>query len=147
MGRWVDFTNTYKTMDLNFMETVWWVFESLYEKGLIYEGFKVMPFSAKLGTPLSNFEANLNYQEVQDPSLIVVLPLRDSLDTAFLAWTTTPWTLPSNLAIMVNENFEYVKIRREDHYYILAHNRLGHYFKEGEYEVSPSSSITIWVTN
>ena len=71
MGRWVDFDQTYRTMDLTFMESVWWVFKQLYDKGLVYEGFKVMPFSTKLGTPLSNFEANLNYKDVDDPSITV----------------------------------------------------------------------------
>ena len=135
MGRFVGFTDTWRTMDLSFMESVWWVFSQLYQKGLVYEGYKVMPFSAQLGTPLSNFEANLNYKEVDDPSLTVLFSLVDEPNTSFVVWTTTPWTLPSNLAIMVNENFEYVKISQEDHYYILAHNRLGHYFKEGEYEI------------
>ncbi|MGL5263926.1 MAG: isoleucine--tRNA ligase, partial [Candidatus Rhabdochlamydia sp.] len=135
MGRFVSFSDTWRTMDLNFMESVWWVFAQLYQKGLVYEGYKVMPFSAQLGTPLSNFEANLNYKEVDDPSLTVLFSLRDEPNTSFVVWTTTPWTLPSNLAIMVNESFEYVKIKKEDHYYILARNRLGHYFKEGEYEI------------
>ena len=75
MGRWVDFAQTYRTMDLPFMESVWWVFKQLYEKGLVYEGYKVMPFSAKLGTPLSNFEAGENYKDVDDPSLTVAFPL------------------------------------------------------------------------
>ncbi|MDR2539756.1 MAG: isoleucine--tRNA ligase [Chlamydiales bacterium] len=135
MGRFVSFTDTWRTMDLSFMESVWWVFAQLYQKGLVYEGYKVMPFSAQLGTPLSNFEANLNYKEVDDPSLTVLFSLVDEPNTSFVVWTTTPWTLPSNLAIMVHENFDYVKIRQEGHDYILAHNRLGHYFKEGKYEI------------
>ena len=75
-------------------------FKQLWDKGLVYEGFKVMPFSAQLGTPLSNFEANLNYKEVDDPSLTVQFQSVDEPNTYFLAWTTTPWTLPSNLALM-----------------------------------------------
>src|SRR4029077_12225027 len=71
MGRWVSFENTWHTMDLTFMESVWWVFKQLYDKGLVYEGFKVMPYSTKLGTPLSNFEASENYKEVDDPSLTI----------------------------------------------------------------------------
>jgi len=110
MGRWVDFDNTYKTMDKSFMESVWWVFGQLYEKGLVYEGFKVMPFSARLGTPLSNFEANLNYKDVDDPSLTVTFPLEDDPEVSLLAWTTTPWTLPSNLAVAVHPDLDYVKI-------------------------------------
>ncbi len=138
MGRWVSFTNTYHTMDLSFMESVWWVFGQLYEKGLVYEGFKVMPFSAKLGTPLSNFEANLNYKDVDDPSLTVTFPLIDEPDTSLLVWTTTPWTLPSNLAVMAKKEMEYVKVKdlKTGHHYILAKACLSHYFKnEGEFQV------------
>lgn len=139
MGRWVDFDRTWRTMDLPFMETVWWVFKQLYqEKGLVYEGLKVMPFSAKLGTPLSNFEASENYKEVDDPSLTVAFQSRDELNTYFLAWTTTPWTLISNLALMVGPMIEYVEIL--DHptrrHYILASARLSAYYKDpSEYTI------------
>lgn len=136
MGRWVDFDNAYRTMDLPFMESVWWVFQQLYDKGLVYEGFKVMPFSMKLGTPISNFEANLNYKEVDDPSLTVAFEWEGELGTYFLAWTTTPWTLPSNLALMVGEEHEYVKVQDPDSgkKYVLAAARLSQNFK-GELEV------------
>lgn len=132
MGRWVDFSNTYKTMDIDFMESVWWVFKQLYQKGLVYEGYKVMPFSAKLGTPLSNFEAGENYKDVDDPALTVTFPLLDEENTAILAWTTTPWTLISNLALMVGPQIEYVKIKdnASAKQYILAKARLNTYFKE-----------------
>lgn len=138
MGRWVDFSRTYKTMDKDFMESVWWVFSQLYAKGLVYEGFKVMPFSARLGTPLSNFEANLNYRDVDDPSLTVTFPLESDPDTSFLVWTTTPWTLPSNLALAVRGDLEYVKVKeiKSGHNYILGKSRLGHYFSNPEeYEI------------
>ncbi len=134
MGRWVDFNHTYRTMDKSFMETVWWVFKQLYEKGFVYEGLKVMPFSAKLGTPLSNFEASENYKEVDDPSLTVAFQSREAENTYFLAWTTTPWTLVSNLALMVGSMIEYVEI--VDHatkrHYILASARLPAYYKSVE---------------
>lgn len=132
MGRWVDFDNSYKTMDLSFMESVWWVFGQLWEKGLVYQGFKVMPFSAKLGTPLSNFEANLNYKDVDDPSLTVKFSVKGQANTYVLVWTTTPWTLPSNLALVANEKMTYVKIEALDsgEIYILARSRLGEYFKD-----------------
>ena len=138
MGRWVDFSKTWKTMDLPFMESVWWAFSELYKKGLIYEGHKVMPFSAKLGTPLSNFEAGENYKDVDDPSLTIHFPLSDDTETAFLAWTTTPWTLISNLALMVGPEIEYVKIH--DHHagknFILAKARLPVYYPdEGTYSI------------
>lgn len=134
MGRWVDFSDTYHTMDKNFMESVWWVFGELYKKGLIYEGFKVMPFSARLGTPLSNFEANLNYKDVDDPSLVVTFPLEGEEDVSFLAWTTTPWTLPSNLALAVHPELDYVKIKEgaSGRLYILAQARVPFHFKEFE---------------
>lgn len=133
MGRWVDFSNSYKTMDPSFMESVWWVFAELYRKGFIYEGFKVMPFSMKLGTPLSNFEANLNYKDVDDPSIIVAFPALDLPNTYFLAWTTTPWTLPSNLALMAGSSLPYVKVKdpKSGSFYILAEARLPFAFKEG----------------
>ncbi|MGB7978819.1 MAG: isoleucine--tRNA ligase [Chlamydiales bacterium] len=131
MGRWVDFTHTYRTMDLPFMESVWWVFSQLWREGLVYEGFKVMPFSMKLGTPISNFEANLNYQDVDDPSLVVAFEVIGDPHTYILAWTTTPWTLPSNLALMVGPEIEYVKVKREGKFYWLAEARLGVYFQDG----------------
>ncbi len=147
MGRWVSFENTYHTMDLSFMESVWWVFGQLYQKGLIYEGFKVMPFSARLGTPLSNFEANLNYKEVDDPSLTVQMQLVDEPETALLVWTTTPWTLPSNLAVMARPDMEYVKVKekKSGRDFILAASRISHYFKNPEefeiLEQFPGSSL------
>jgi isoleucyl-tRNA synthetase len=99
LGRWVDFDNDYKTMDPSFMESVWWVFKELWDKGLIYEGYKVMPYSWRLGTPLSNFESNMDYRKVQDPAVTVGLPVLGDENTVLLAWTTTPWTLPSNMAL------------------------------------------------
>lgn len=132
MGRWVDFDQTYRTMDLKFMESVWWVFKQLYERGLVYEGYKVMPFSAKLGTPLSNFEAGENYKDVDDPSLTVAIPLDSDPSTSLLIWTTTPWTLVSNLAILAGPEIIYVKIQKGDHFYWIAENRLPAYFKNLE---------------
>ncbi|MCH9625681.1 MAG: Isoleucine--tRNA ligase [Chlamydiales bacterium] len=138
-GRWVDFSKTWKTMDPSFMESVWWVFKQVYEKGLVYEGFKVMPFSAKLGTPLSNFEATENYQEVDDPSIVVALPLVEDPTTSLLIWTTTPWTLISNMAATVGENITYVKIESEGKRYILANEALKSWFKEeSDYKVLDS---------
>ncbi len=133
MGRWVDFNKTYHTMDLSFMESVWWVFKQLYDKGLVYRGNKVMPFSAKLGTPLSNFEAGENYKDVDDPSLTIAFDLLGEEQTQLLAWTTTPWTLVSNLALMVGPEVEYVKIKDEAKgtFYILAKDCLKTYYKDG----------------
>lgn len=138
MGRWVSFEGTYRTMDMSFMESVWWVFGQLYEKGLVYEGFKVMPFSAKLGTPLSNFEANLNYKDVDDPSLTVLFSLKNDPEVHLLVWTTTPWTLPSNLAILAHKGISYAKIRVKETgvCYLLAESCLTRYFKDQDsYEI------------
>ncbi|XP_031132358.1 isoleucine--tRNA ligase, cytoplasmic [Ipomoea triloba] len=127
MGRWIDFRDDYKTMDLKFMESVWWVFAQLFDKGLVYRGFKVMPYSTGCKTPLSNFEANSNYKEVPDPEIMVSFPIVDDHDGAsFVAWTTTPWTLPSNLALCVNANFVYLKVRNkfDGKIYVVAESRL-----------------------
>ncbi len=112
IGRWVDFDNDYKTMDPWYMESVWWVVKQLWEKDMIYQGVKVVPFSTALGTVLSNFEAGSNYQEVQDPAVTVLFKLKDE-DAYMAAWTTTPWTLPSNLGLCVHANIEYLKVRDE----------------------------------
>ncbi|KAF2322175.1 hypothetical protein GH714_008176 [Hevea brasiliensis] len=126
-GRWIDFRNDYKTMDLKFMESVWWVFSQLYEKGLVYKGFKVMPYSTGCKTVLSNFEAGQNYKDVPDPEIMVAFPIIDDpYNASFVAWTTTPWTLPSNLALCVNGNFDYVKVRNKHtgKVYVVAESRL-----------------------
>ncbi|XP_044517790.1 isoleucine--tRNA ligase, cytoplasmic isoform X4 [Gracilinanus agilis] len=111
LGRWIDFENDYKTLYPQFMETVWWVFRQLYDKGLVYRGVKVMPFSTACNTPLSNFESHQNYKDVQDPSVFVTFPLEEDETVSLVAWTTTPWTLPSNLALCVNPDLQYVKLR------------------------------------
>jgi isoleucyl-tRNA synthetase len=118
MGRWIDMDNDYKTMNPEFMETIWWVFQELWNKGLIYEGKKVVPYSWRLTAPLSNFEASLNYKDVQDPALSVLLPLTAAPqsawvgNTALVIWTTTPWTLPSNLAVAAHPDSSVVEYAR-----------------------------------
>lgn len=108
IGRWADFSNSYKTMDTNFMESTWWAFGQLWEKGLIYEGEKVVPYSTVLGTGLSNFEATSNYQQLQSPAVHVLVKLEN--ENCYLAiWTTTPWTLPTNLAIGIGPH-DYIKV-------------------------------------
>ncbi|MDA1301717.1 MAG: isoleucine--tRNA ligase [Proteobacteria bacterium] len=113
IGRWVDFENDYKTMEPWYMESVWWVVKQLWAKDLIYRGEKVVPFSTALGTVLSNFEAGSNYQEVQDPAVTVMFKVHDA-DFYLTAWTTTPWTLPSNLALCVGDDIEYLKVHDAD---------------------------------
>ena len=129
MGRWADLENPYKTMDLNFMESIWWVFQSLWKKKLIYQGSKIVAYSTRLQTPLSNFEVNLNYKEVQDPSVVVKFPLAQKQNEFFLAWTTTPWTLPSNLGLCVHSKIIYAKVEFENSIYYLAESLVSQYFK------------------
>jgi isoleucyl-tRNA synthetase len=114
MGRWIDFDGGYKTLNRTFMESVWWIFGQLFQKGLVYRGMKVMPYSMGCTTPLSNFEAGLDYRDVSDPAITVSFPLVDDPKTALLAWTTTPWTLPSNLALCVHPDFDYIKVYDEE---------------------------------
>ena len=128
LGRWVDFDNDYKTMDAWYMESVWWVVKQLWDKGLIYKGMKVMPVSTALETVLANFEAGQNYMDVQDPAITVLFELEDE-DAALAAWTTTPWTLPSNLAVCVGADIDYVKVADADagRSFYLAEARLDAY--------------------
>ena len=147
-ARWVDFDNGYKTMDLDFMESVMWAFKTLYDNGLIYQGFRVLPYSWAEHTPLSNQETRLDdsYKMRQDPAVTVTMPLVDTpghpLGAALagvnaLIWTTTPWTLPSNLAIAVNPDVTYAVVRAADgERYLLAENLVAGYAKElGDYEI------------
>ena len=132
LGRWIDFEDDYKTMDAPFMESVWWVFRQLFDKGLVYQGFKVMPYSTACATPLSNFEANLNYKDVRDPAVVVAFPLADEPDVSLLIWTTTPWTLPSNIALCVHPALEYVRVldKKAGRRYVLARTRLPQLFPQ-----------------
>ncbi len=147
-ARWVDFDNGYKTMDLDFMESVMWAFKTLYDNGLIYQGFRVLPYSWAEHTPLSNQETRLDdsYKMRQDPAVTVTMPLVDTPDHPLgaalagvnaLIWTTTPWTLPSNLAIAVNPDVTYAVVRTADgERYLLADNLVAGYAKElGDYEI------------
>lgn len=111
MGRWADMENDYKTMDATYTESVWWVFSELHKKGLVYEGFKSMHLCPRCGTTLSNFEVNQGYKDIKDIAVTVRLPLVDEPDTSLLVWTTTPWTLPGNMAAAVHNDIEYVKVR------------------------------------
>ena len=134
MGRWVDFKNGYRTMDRNYMESIWWVFKQLWDQGLIYEGHKILPYCARCATPLSNFEANQGYQEVDDPAITIRFKIDGEENTCFLAWTTTPWTLPSNMALAAGPEIDYVKVNDNGTFYILAESRLSAYYRK---EVPP----------
>ncbi|KAJ6500050.1 tRNA synthetases class I-domain-containing protein [Mycena vitilis] len=132
MGRWIDFDNDYKTLNISFMESVWWAFSELFKKGLVYRGLRVLPYSTALTTPVSNFESNMDFRDVSDPAVTVAFPLVDDPRTSLLAWTTTPWTLPSNLALCVHPEFTYIKIhdQEKDQNFILHENLLGTLYKD-----------------
>ena len=126
IGRWVDFTGAYRTMDKDFMESVWWAFKQLYEAGKIYEGEKVLMYDTKFATPVSKAEVTMDndaYQTVTDPSVYVKFSLMDE-DAAVLAWTTTPWTLPANLMLAVNPEMTYCEVEVDGEKLILAEEAL-----------------------
>ena len=132
-GRWVDMDDQYTTMDSGFMESVWWAFKKLHDKGLVYEGFRSMHISPALETPLSNFEVNSNYKDITDLSAYVKFKLVDEENTYLIAWTTTPWTLFGNVALAVGADIEYVKVKSDDENYIVAKERLEQVFKDKEF--------------
>ncbi len=135
-GRWVDFKNDYKTMDLDFMESVLWAFKTLFDKGLIYEGTRVLAYCTRCETPLSNFETRIDNstRPKQDPAITVLIKLKDAgrlpPDTSLLVWTTTPWTLPSNLGVAVGENIDYALYRENSTHYLIAEERTEAYKKQ-----------------
>ena len=151
LGRWIDFDRDYKTMDPSFMETCWWVFAQLHRKGLVYHGARVLPYSTALSTPLSKSEATEDYRDVQDPAVTVsfpLLPIEEQLpelrpkieeilkaaegEVSFVAWTTTPWTLPSNIALCVHPDYEYLVVHdpETDKRYILLEAGLKVLYKD-----------------
>lgn len=133
LGRWVDFENDYKTMDRDFMESVWWVFKELYDKGLLYEAYRSMHICPRCETTLAQSEVAQGYQEVTDLSVIAKFELVDEPGTYLLAWTTTPWTLPGNMALAIGKGIEYVNVLHDGSRYILAEDRLTDVFAEKEH--------------
>ena len=144
MGRWVDMEDDYKTMDRDYMESVWWVYKSMYDKGLIYEGYRVVPYCPRCSTPLSNFEVNQGYKDIQDKTITAKFKLTTPLldkegsgvvqDKYVLAWTTTPWTLAANLGLAVGADLDYVELQDKSNseVYILAAARISGYYKNEE---------------
>jgi isoleucyl-tRNA synthetase len=148
LGRWVDFDHDYKTMDPDFMESVWWVFKQLWDAGLVYKAHRIMPYDPVLSTPLSNFEAGNNYKDVQDPAITVKFKVTGPAKSAnpevmsalsagklfILAWTTTPWTLPENLALCVGPEIEYSFVRdaASGDVFVIAKDRLSAHYKKPE---------------
>ena len=167
IGRWVDTENCYKTMDQNYMESVMWVFKSMWDKGMVYKGQRVSLYSWKLSTPISNFEVAMDdsYETVSDPAITVMFPLTSSQPSPLeekeqtttetplsskgeglgvragdfiLAWTTTPWTIPAHMSMAVNSRLAYSRVLSENNYYILATARVETVFKGREYEIVES---------
>jgi isoleucyl-tRNA synthetase len=146
MGRWVDFDHDYKTMDVSYMETIWWVMKTLWEKELLYEGYYILPYCPRCATVLSNHELNLGgFRDVHDPAITIRFRIKDLAEARdapvyFLAWTTTPWTLPSNLALTLGPDIDYalVKDGETSDYYILAETRLSAYYKR------PTDYTILW---
>ncbi len=149
VGRWVDMEDDYMTMDLSFMESVWWVFSQLWEKGLIYKAFKVLPYSWGATTPLSNFEVNLGgYRDVDDPSITLKLEVLESSGPVragdhLLVWTTTPWTLPGNLAVAVGLEIDYVAVEVGSSRFWIAKDRVSSYWKESPDAVAAASGADL----
>ncbi len=136
VGRWFDNSNPYSTMDNNYIESSWWVFKKLWEKGLVYQDYRVTPYCPRCGTPLSNFELNQPgaYRDVKEGSVYIKLLLKGEKNVYLLAWTTTPWTLPANTALAVGTDIKYVKAKLNNDYYILAQEKLGVLGKEAQIE-------------
>ncbi len=133
IGRWVDMEDDYRTMDCGYTESVWWAFKSLSDKGLVYEGFKSMQVCPRCETTLSNFEVNQGYKDITDISVFVRLELVDEPGTYFLAWTTTPWTLPGNVALAVGTDIDYARVTHDGKTYIVARDRVADVFAGKEH--------------
>ncbi len=133
MGYWINLDNPYITLTNEYIETVWWILNDFYKKGLIYKGHKIVPYCPSCGTPLSSHEVAQGYQETEDPSVFIKFKVKDEENIYFLAWTTTPWTLISNVALVVHPEAVYVKIKQNGEFLILAKARLE--IIDDEYEI------------
>lgn len=135
VGFWADMDDPYVTYDNNFIESEWWALKKIWEKGLLYKGHKIVPYCPRCGTPLSSHEVAQGYKDVKERSATAKFAIKGEENTYFLAWTTTPWTLPSNVALCVNPDEDYVKIKADGVFYILAEALVAANFPETEYEV------------
>ncbi len=139
IGFWVDLNDAYITYKNEYIESVWWLLKSIWDKGLLYQGFKVVPYCPRCGTPLSDHEVSLGYDQATDPSIFVRMPLVDEENTSLLVWTTTPWTLPGNVAVAAHSDVDYVKVAVgngvEHEFLILAKSLLDTVLKDVEYKV------------
>src|SRR5207245_7881252 len=135
MAFWLDYEHAYWTLTSDYIQSVWWALSEMWKQNLIYKGFRVAPYCSRCATPLSSHELAQGYRDnVPDPSVYVRFRLKNDPQTSILAWTTTPWTLPGNVALAVGEDIEYVRVRQGDEYLIVAEARLG--IVQGDYEVA-----------
>ncbi len=135
IGFWIDMDNPYITLSNEYIESVWWIIKKIWEKGLLYRGYRIVPWCPRCETALSDHEVAQGYEEVEDPSVFIKFPLYDEEDTFFLAWTTTPWTLISNTALAVNPQEIYAKVKYKNSCYILAEEKVKEIFGEEKYEI------------
>ena len=135
MGFWVDMQGAYHTLDNAYIESVWWLLRQIWDRGLIYRGYKVVPYDPRIGATLSSHEVALGYKEVEDPSVFVRFRVAGAENTSFLVWTTTPWTLPSNLALAVHAEVDYACVRTGDEVLILARRLVESVLRETPYTV------------
>ncbi len=136
MGFWVDFKDAYFTLHNDYIESVWQLLKQIWDKGLIYQGYKVVPYDPRIGATLSSHEVAQGYREVEDPSVYVRFRVHGEPDTSFLVWTTTPWTLPSNLLLAVHPDVEYVWVKRADETLILAKSLVAAVLGDGPHEIT-----------
>jgi len=136
IGFWLDTDNAYFTFKNDYIETVWWILKTIWDKGLIYEGHKIVPYCPRCGTPLSSHEIAQGYKEVEDYSVIVKFALKDRKNTYLLVWTTTPWTLISNAAAAVSEASKYAEVEYEGQKFVMIKNLVGEVFGERQYKVT-----------
>lgn len=135
IGYWLDLDDPYITFENDYIESIWWILKELWKKELLYQGFKILPYCPRCETPLSSHEVSQGYKEVKDPSIYVRVELQDEPGTFVLVWTTTPWTLISNVALAVNPEVKYVLLENDGARYILAEARIGDLFEEGTYTI------------
>ncbi len=129
IGYWVDLENPYITFTNDYIESVWWILKEIWKKDLLYQGFKILPYCPRCETPISSHEVSQGYKDIKDPSIYVRMKRRDKENAYFLVWTTTPWTLISNVALAVGEDIDYVEVESEDAYYIIAEERVSDLFE------------------
>ena len=130
---WADMEHPYVTYDNDYIESEWWALKTIYDKGLLYKGFKIVPYCPRCGTALSSHEVAQGYKDVKEKSAVARFALVDEPSTYFLAWTTTPWTLPSNVALCMNAEYDYATVEQDGVRYILAKELVGKHFEEGSY--------------